>query len=564
MTLSAGEQFAGYTVVRRLGAGGMGEVYLAQHPRLPRREALKVLRKDLSEDDSFRQRFIREADSIAALEHPHIVTIHDRGDTEAQLWIATQYVEGADAGQLLRSRSPAGMPADEVADIVTAIAAALDYAHSRGLLHRDVKPANILLADPDHDGTRRVYLADFGIARPLDDPAGLTATNFTLGTVAYAAPEQLMGKAIDGRADQYALAATAYHLLTGTTPFTDSNPVAVISQHLAEPPPPPSTVRPELAPFDAVFTRALSKNPADRYPRCHDFARALTAAARATGVSAPTADTQAAPIPTAPPRTPPVVAPQSPPKPKSPPKPSAPKPATPQKAAATEQPTPKVEPTPPSPRPKTKKQTESSRSPARASTLSAPIQRDATGDPIRNNEASRSNAKSYAKVVPPQAITSRRPAGWFIVAAVALLGIGAGGALLWRPFTGVQPVPPPPTAVSTQTPPPPTTAAPSSSIPPAAPAPPPPPSAPSPPPPARYDYSGYINALEDAGLMVGVEDGGLYNESSAIWTGMSVCRSVGEGESRDSIIYRLANEEGALIDNAGAAAIYNAATTYLC
>ena len=142
MTLSAGEQFAGYTVVRRLGAGGMGEVYLAQHPRLPRREALKVLRKDLSEDDSFRQRFIREADSIAALEHPHIVTIHDRGDTEAQLWIATQYVEGADAGQLLRSRYPAGMPADEVADIVTAIAAALDYAHSRGLLHRDVKPAN--------------------------------------------------------------------------------------------------------------------------------------------------------------------------------------------------------------------------------------------------------------------------------------------------------------------------------------------------------------------------------------------------------------------------------------
>ena len=193
------------------------------------------------------------------------------------------------------------------------------------------------------------------------------------------------------------------------------------------------------------------------------------------------------------------------------------------------------------------------------------MQRDATGDPIRSNEASRSKAKSYAKVVPPQAITSRRPAGWFIVAAVALLGIGAGGALLWRPFTGVQPVPPPPTAVSTQTPPPPTTAAPSSSIPPAAPAPPPPPSAPSPPPPARYDYSGYINALEDAGLMVGVEDArSRQRKLCPLGRGRPVCRSVGEGESRDSIIYRLANEEGALIDNAGAAAIYNAATTYLC
>ena len=142
MTLGAGETFAGYTVLRRLGAGGMGEVYLAQHPRLPRREALKVLRQDHSGDTSFRQRFIREADSIAALEHRHIVTVYDRGETEAQLWIATQYVEGADAGQLLRSRYPAGMPADEAADIVTAIAAALDYAHSRGLLHRDVKPAN--------------------------------------------------------------------------------------------------------------------------------------------------------------------------------------------------------------------------------------------------------------------------------------------------------------------------------------------------------------------------------------------------------------------------------------
>ena len=300
MSLGVGERFAGYTVVRRLGAGGMGEVYLAQHPRLPRREALKILRPDLT-DGSFRERFIREADSIAALEHRHIVTVYDRGETEAQLWIATQYVEGADAGQLLRSRYPAGMPADEVADIVTAIGTALDYAHSRGLLHRDVKPANILLADPDPDGTRRIYLADFGIARPLDDPAGLTATNFTLGTVAYAAPEQLMGKALDGRADQYALAATAYHLLTGTPPFTAaSNPVAVISQHLNATPPPVSKYHPELASLDAAFARALAKNPNERFPRCRDFGLAITVAIKDSLEPSPSsAATQQAPVPPA-------------------------------------------------------------------------------------------------------------------------------------------------------------------------------------------------------------------------------------------------------------------------
>ena len=297
MTLAGGELFAGYTVERLLGSGGMGEVYLARHPRLPRQEALKILRIDISNDDSFRQRFIREADSIASLEHPNIVTVHDRGDTDGRLWIATQYVDGSDAAQQLRDRYPVGMPVDEVAGITTAVAEALDYAHSRGLLHRDVKPANILLAHPDHDGRRRIYLADFGIARPLDDPAGLTATNFTLGTVAYAAPEQLMGKAIDGRADQYALAATAYHLLTGAPVYADSNPVAVISQHLTEPAPPPSSVRPQLAAFDGAFERALAKNPADRFPRCQDFARAVAAAAAGSGSGYPaSALTQAAPI----------------------------------------------------------------------------------------------------------------------------------------------------------------------------------------------------------------------------------------------------------------------------
>ena len=277
MTLGAGEVFAGYTVVRMLGSGGMGEVYLVQHPRLPRTEALKLLRPEISNDETFRVRFIREADSIAALDHPHIVTVYDRGDTDGTLWIATQLIDGTDAAQLMRERYPAGMPVEDAVAITTAIAEALDYAHERGLVHRDVKPANILLSQPDHDGTRRIMLADFGIARSLDDSAGLTATNFTVGTFAYAAPEQLVGEAIDGRADQYALAATTYHLLTGVPVFPASNPIVAMNHHLNSPPPGLGKTRPDLAGLDPILAKALSKRPADRYQRCTDFARALAA-----------------------------------------------------------------------------------------------------------------------------------------------------------------------------------------------------------------------------------------------------------------------------------------------
>ncbi len=167
-----------------------------------------------------------------------------------------------------------GCPRAEVVQIITDVAEALDYAHQRNLLHRDVKPANILLAHPD-SGDQRVLLADFGIARWADDISGLTATNMTVGTVSYAAPEQLMGERLDGRSDQYALAATAFHLLTGSPPFTHSNPAVVISQHLSAAPPAIGARRPELAPLDPVFAKALAKDPKDRYERCADFARAL-------------------------------------------------------------------------------------------------------------------------------------------------------------------------------------------------------------------------------------------------------------------------------------------------
>jgi serine/threonine-protein kinase len=274
MPLAEGETFAGYTILRLLGAGGMGEVYLARHPRLPRDDALKVLPSSVSSDAEYRARFEREADIAATLWHPHIVGVHDRGEFDGQLWIAMDYVDGNDAADLLKN-FPTGLPQREVLNIVTAVAEALDYAHQRHLLHRDVKPANILVSRLE-SGEERILLADFGIARWDNDASGLTQTNMTVGTISYAAPEQLMGRDLDGRADQYALAATAYHLLTGTPPFPHSNPAVVISQHLSALPPSLTEHRPELADLDAALRKALSKEPAERFDRCVDFARALS------------------------------------------------------------------------------------------------------------------------------------------------------------------------------------------------------------------------------------------------------------------------------------------------
>jgi serine/threonine protein kinase/ABC-type branched-subunit amino acid transport system substrate-binding protein len=276
--LGEGQRVAEYTILRLIGSGGMGEVYLAQHPRLPRQDALKILARDLSTSGEFHERFIREADLAAKLFHPSIVGVHDRGDHDGQLWIAMDYVDGPDAAKLSR-KYPAGMPVEDVIAIIDPVASALDYAHRSGLLHRDVKPANILLAAPEDDG-QRVFLADFGISRQVGEISGLTATNLTLGTVAYCAPEQLMGTQIDGRADQYALGATAFHLLTGTPPYEGTNPVAVISNHLNAAIPRISGRCPELAALDPVFAKVLAKQPEDRFSSCRDFAAALRQALR--------------------------------------------------------------------------------------------------------------------------------------------------------------------------------------------------------------------------------------------------------------------------------------------
>jgi serine/threonine protein kinase len=321
MPLSQGAPFAGYTVMRLLGTGEMGEVYLVRHPRLPRLEALKVLRADLSTDASFQHRFIREADRASQLWHPHIVAVHDRGEFDGRLWIAMDYINGPNFSDVLAQHSGAGLPPAQVLAVVSAVGAALDHAHHRGVLHRDVKPANIMVSHPDDGSPPRILLGDFGIARPAGDSDvttdAMTDTVKTMGSFTYAAPELLRGAPLDGRTDQYALAATAYHLLTGQPPFSETNPVSVIHAHLTSPPPRPSTTRPDLATADVVFAHALAKDPAHRFPRCSDFAAALSSQLQ-------TPADRPVPHPAPPPPPEPTLAASTPPPPFIPPTPPPP------------------------------------------------------------------------------------------------------------------------------------------------------------------------------------------------------------------------------------------------
>lgn len=282
MVLPSGASFAGYTVARRLGAGVTGEVYLVQDPRGTRWQALKILSEPMSADDEFRRLFQVQTPVAANLFHPHIVEVYERGQFEGQLYVAMEYVEGINAEQLIATRFPAVSPTGHVLSIVAAVAGALDYAHGRGLAHRDVKPANILLAGGD-ERPQRILLSDFGMARRLGDRAP-EAAHPPVGTVAYAAPEQLAGADIDGRADQYALAATAFHLLTGAPPVERFDPVAALRQHLDGAPPKLSDQRPELARLDEVFAKALARDPGDRFATCRDFAE--TAAEQVGGAGA--------------------------------------------------------------------------------------------------------------------------------------------------------------------------------------------------------------------------------------------------------------------------------------
>ncbi|SEQ29067.1 serine/threonine protein kinase [Mycobacterium sp. 88mf] len=265
MPLNVGETFNVFRIVRLLGSGGTGEVYLAQHPRRPGHDALRVLREDWSAEPGYRERFGREADVAARLWHPSIARVRGRGEHDGQLWISTDFVDGTDLAGLLDQRYPNGLPREQVFTILIAVAGALDYAHKHGSVHRDVRPANIFVADFDSDGEPRAVLTNLGIARndgAVDRPG-------------YAAPEQLVGEDVDGRADQYALACTAYHLLTGVQLFEHSNPAVVVSRHVNSKPPLLADTRPELAGLDPVLAKALAKNPADRFVSCGAFAHAL-------------------------------------------------------------------------------------------------------------------------------------------------------------------------------------------------------------------------------------------------------------------------------------------------
>ncbi|WOC13793.1 serine/threonine-protein kinase [Gordonia sp. MP11Mi] len=270
--MSPGAEFAGYVIERRLGAGGMGEVYLAKHPRLPRHDAIKVLAPHLTADPAYRARFEREAELAAGLRHPAIVAVYDRGESDGRLWIAMAYVEGRDLAERLAAEGP--LAANQVAFVVSTVGDALDRANQRGLVHRDVKPANILLSD---DGD--VLLADFGIARSQLPDSSLTATGTAVGTLDFASPEQLQGLAVDGRSDQYSLACTAFALLTGGAPFADSSAARVISRQLNEPLPSVLPRRPDLThAVDAVLARATAKDPAQRYASASEFAATLSGA----------------------------------------------------------------------------------------------------------------------------------------------------------------------------------------------------------------------------------------------------------------------------------------------
>lgn len=270
--LTAGAQFADYRIVRELGQGGMGTVYLAQHPTLPRHDALKVLSRELSRDPDFRTRFLREADVASGLDHPNIVSVYNRGQTaDGQLWIAMQFVDGTDADAAQRSGT---MSPERAVHVISGVAKALDHAHSHDVVHRDVKPANFLLSGPVGPD-ERVLLGDFGIARALGD-IGLTVTGAVMATVAYAAPEVLAGQPFDGRSDIYSLGCTLFRLLTGRTPFPGTNGMAaVMMAHLQQPPPRVTDLVPTLpSAMNDVIAIAMAKEPAARFPTASALANA--------------------------------------------------------------------------------------------------------------------------------------------------------------------------------------------------------------------------------------------------------------------------------------------------
>jgi len=263
--------------------GGMAAVYRALDVRLGRVVALKVLAPHLGEDEGFRQRFMRESRAAAGVDHPNIIPVFEAGEADGVLFIAMRYVEHGDVRMLIDTEGR--LNPSRTARIAAQVAAALDTAHVHGLVHRDVKPGNILLAQDSNDADH-VYLSDFGLSKHSLAPTTLTSTGQFLGTLDYVSPEQIQGHPVDGRADQYALACTVVEMLTGAPPFSRDDSMALMWAQLESEPPRVTQRRPELPPaVDEVIGAAMAKSPASRYPTCRDFALALRAACAGTGRS---------------------------------------------------------------------------------------------------------------------------------------------------------------------------------------------------------------------------------------------------------------------------------------
>lgn len=271
--VAVGSRVAGYRLEELIGRGGMAVVFRARDERLSRQVALKILAPELASDAGFQQRFIGESRKAAAVDDPHIIPVYEAGEASGVLFIAMRYVPGGDVRTLLRREGQ--LTAARTAAIISPVASALDTAHAAGLVHRDVKLANMLV-DVSPGRPNHVYLSDFGLSKEAVATVGLTRTGQFLGTLAYSAPEQIEGKPVDGRTDQYALACAAFELLTGAPPFDREHATALMWAHMSEPPPPVTSRRPDLPSMaDYVLAKALAKAPADRYGSCREFADAL-------------------------------------------------------------------------------------------------------------------------------------------------------------------------------------------------------------------------------------------------------------------------------------------------
>jgi hypothetical protein len=272
-TLHEGDEFAGHRILGVAGRGGMGVVYRALQLDLDRPVALKLIAPQLAEDTAFRERFARESRAAASIDHPNVIPIYYTGDHEGTLYIAMRYVEGPDLRTLVRAEGQ--LEPGRAAYIVSQVASALDAAHARGIVHRDVKPANVLLGAGEH-----AYLTDFGLTKNLTSHTGSTRAGGWVGTLGYVSPEQIRGERIDARADVYALGCVLYHALTGSPPYQRDSDEATLWAHLHDDPPSVAGHAPGVPEgFDEVVRRAMAKDPDERYPSAGDLGRAALAAA---------------------------------------------------------------------------------------------------------------------------------------------------------------------------------------------------------------------------------------------------------------------------------------------